>query len=295
MYLTKHQTSSGPRWALDGYLLPSGFNLSMLMELPNNTIAKFLQSISVGEKVDAPLIAPIEPMQEVWACGVTYLRSRDARKEESTVKDVYQKVYEAERPEIFFKSTGWRVNGHGQPVRIRADSQWNVPEPEMTLVVNSHGEIIGYCVGNDMSSRDIEGENPLYLPQAKVYDGACALGPGITLCDVTDLNELPVKMEIHRSISEVKGVDTAKSGEATVGKASTSALFSGETSTGQMKRKPAELVAYLYKEMKFPYGAFVLTGTGIVPPNDFTLQKGDVVRITIGQTGAELTLENTVE
>jgi len=296
MLLTRHQTSTGPhwarpRWALDGYLLPASFDLSLLMELPNSTIARFLQSIAMGEKVDSPVIAPIEPVQEVWACGVTYLRSRDARKEESTVKDVYQKVYEAERPEIFYKSAGWRVQGHGQPVRIRADSQWNVPEPEMTLVVNSHAEIIGYCAGNDMSSRDIEGENPLYLPQAKVYDGACALGPGIMLCDTADLGDLPVRMEIHRAIGEVKGV----AAQAAVGKATTSALFSGETSTSQMKRKPSELVTYLYREMKFPHGAFVLTGTGIVPPNDFTLQHGDVVRIMIGQAGAELTLENTVE
>jgi 2-dehydro-3-deoxy-D-arabinonate dehydratase len=287
MFLTKHQTAAGPRWALDGYLLPATFSLSLLMELPNSAVAKFLQSIAVGEKTDSPVVAPIEATQEVWACGVTYLRSRDARKEESSVKDVYQKVYEAERPEIFFKANGWRVMGHGMPIRIRADSTWNVPEPEMTLVVNAHGEIIGYCAGNDVSSRDIEGENPLYLPQAKVYNGACALGPGIQLCDAAELHSLSIAMQISRGVDEVRGVAM----DASVGKASSSFIFSGETSTTQMKRKPEELVRYLYQELSFPNGAFVLTGTGIVPGSDFSLKPGDVVQITVG----EMTLENVVE
>jgi 2-dehydro-3-deoxy-D-arabinonate dehydratase len=271
MNLTKHLTASGPRWALDGFLLPAAFRLGMLMELPNSAGAAFLKSVAVGERVaaNAPLIAPIESTQEVWACGVTYLRSRDARKEESSVKDVYQKVYEAERPEIFYKAHGWRVQGHGAPIRIRDDSAWNVPEPELTLVVNAHGEIIGYCVGNDVSSRDIEGENPLYLPQAKVYNGSCALGPGIVLCDADELHTLAVQMQIARSGKRV---------------------FEGETNTNQMKRKPAELVQYLFKELAFPSGAFVLTGTGIVPGSDFSLTHGDVVTITVG----ELTLENKV-
>ena len=291
MVLTKHQTAAGPHWALDGYLLPAAFNLALLMELPNSAIAKFLQSIAVGESVEtrhgASLLAPIEPMQEVWACGVTYLRSRDARKEESSVKDVYQKVYEAERPEIFFKANGWRVMGHGMPIRVRADSAWNVPEPEMTLVVNAHGEIIGYCAGNDVSSRDIEGANPLYLPQAKVYNGACALGPGIQLCDAAELHSLSIAMDISRGIKDVRGVAM----NAGVGKAASSFIFSGETNTAQMKRKPEELVRYLYQELNFPNGAFVLTGTGIIPSSDFSLQSGDAVRITVG----ELTLENGVE
>lgn len=287
MFLTKHQTAAGPRWALDGYLLPATFSLSLLMELPNSAISKFLQSIAVGEKTDAPLIAPIEPMQEVWACGVTYLRSRDARKEESSVKDVYQKVYDAERPEIFFKALGWRVVGHGMPIRIRTDSAWNVPEPEMTLVVNAHGEIIGYCAGNDVSSRDIEGENPLYLPQAKMYNGACALGSGIQLCEAAELHSLSVSLTISRAIGQVRGVAMGEP----MGKAASSHVFSGETNTTQMKRKPEELVRYLYKEMSFPHGAFVLTGTGIVPGSDFSMTHGDVVRITVG----EMTLENEVE
>ena len=286
MFLTKHQTAAGPRWAVDGYLLPATFSLSLLMELPNSTVAKFLQSIARGRESHAPLIAPIEAMQEVWACGVTYLRSRDARKEESSVKDVYQKVYEAERPEIFFKANGWRVVGHGAPIRIRADSAWNVPEPEMTLVVNAHGEIIGYCAGNDVSSRDIEGENPLYLPQAKMYDGACALGPGIQLCDVAELHSLSIAMEISRGVDAVSTVTP----NATLGTATTGIAFSGETNTAQMKRKPEELVRYLYREMSFPHGAFVLTGTGIVPGSNFSLNHGDVVRITVG----EMTLENVV-
>ena len=286
MYLTKHQTATGPRWALDGYLLPASFSLTLLMELPNSAISKFLQSIAVGEKTAAPLIAPIEAAQEVWACGVTYLRSRDARKEESSVKDVYQKVYEAERPEIFFKANGWRVMGHAMPIRIRADSAWNVPEPEMTLVVNAHGEIIGYCAGNDVSSRDIEGENPLYLPQAKVYNGACALGPGIQLCDAAELGSLNVGLEIVRNTSEVRGLPM----NATMGKTESGLIFSGETNTAQMKRKPEELVRYLFQELNFPQGAFVLTGTGVVPGSDFTLKPGDVVRITVG----EMTLENSV-
>ena len=143
-------------------------------------IDDFLRALPKGAPATARrLLAPVEPTQEVWAAGVTYLRSRDAREEESAVKDVYTRVYEAKRPELFFKATGWRVVGHGMPIRVRDDSTWNVPEPELTLVINAAGEIVGYTVGNDVSSRDIEGENPLYLPQAKVYDGSCAVGPGI--------------------------------------------------------------------------------------------------------------------
>ena len=179
MYLTRHLTPAGPRWALDGCFLPPAFNLGLLLELPAAAVADLLAALPTGEPAEGALLAPIEPLQEVWAAGVTYLRSRDARKEESSAADVYQKVYDAARPEVFFKAAGWRVVANGQPVRIRADSGWNVPEPEMVLVINRGGEIVGYCAGNDMSSRDIEGENPLYLPQAKIYDGSCALGSGI--------------------------------------------------------------------------------------------------------------------
>jgi len=205
----------------------------------------------------------------VWASGVTYLRSREAREAESTVRDVYARVYDAQRPELFFKATGWRVAGHQAPIRIREDSHWNVPEPELTLVINAHREIVGYCAGNDVSSRDIEGENPLYLPQAKVYNGSCALGPGIVLADVEPLRDLSI------------GVTVSRAGRA---------IFQGETRTGQMKRTLDDLVAYLGRELEFPRGVFLMTGTGIVPSSDFSMQGGDVVRITVGS----LTLENEV-
>lgn len=215
---------------------------------------------------ESELLAPIIS-QEVWAAGVTYLRSRDARKEEAKSAgggDFYDRVYDAERPEIFFKSTAHRVSGPGQPVRIRKDSKWNVPEPELTLVVNPAGKIIGYTIGNDMSSRDIEGENPLYLPQAKVYDGSCALGPCVLLADAP----LPVTTEIKISIRRA-GVEQ----------------YQGTTSLTQMKRKPEELVEYLFRDNSFPAGVFLMTGTGLVPPDNFTLHSGDEVRIEIPPIG----------
>lgn len=219
------------------------------------------------------LLAPIHG-QEVWAAGVTYYRSRDARMEESKTaggEDFYARVYEAERPELFFKATASRVVGAGKPVRIRRDSKWNVPEPELTLAINARGEIVGYTIGNDMSSRDIEGENPLYLPQAKVYDGACALGPGILVTN----EMLPADTKIELMI---------RRGQETV--------FQGETQLAQLKRTPQELVSYLYRETSFPNGSFLLTGTGIVPPTTFTLHSGDEVHITIEPIG---TLVNQVE
>jgi 2-dehydro-3-deoxy-D-arabinonate dehydratase len=220
------------------------------------------------------LLAPILD-QEVWAAGVTYLRSKVARMEES--KDAgggsfYDRVYEAPRPEIFFKATPHRVVGPGQAVRLRADSKWNVPEPELALLVNPRGRIVGYTVGNDMSSRDIEGENPLYLPQAKVYDGCCALGPCVLIADPGE--PLPpdaaVELEIRRG------------GEV---------AFSGRTSLAQMKRKFDELVDWLFRDNSFPTGVYLLTGTGVVPPDSFTLESGDDVRITIPPIG---TLRNPV-
>jgi len=273
MKLSKHQTSDGSRWALDGRLLPPMASLGMLLELESDAISEMLrmsqaeQSSSVEEHSALP---PIEPMQEVWASGVTYLRSRDARKAESSVADVYQKVYDAERPELFMKSIGWRVVTSGSPVRIRVDSTWNVPEPELVLVINAHGEIVGYTAGNDMSSRDIEGENPLYLPQAKVYDRSCAIGQEIVVCGPDAMRELSVSVEI------------ARAGEV---------VFSGETNINRMKRTLEELVSYLYKEMDFPHGAFLMTGTGVVPDESFTLNRGDVVMIRVG----EVSLENSVE
>ncbi|QOV89640.1 fumarylacetoacetate hydrolase family protein [Humisphaera borealis] len=217
---------------------------------------------------ETDILAPIGS-QEVWAAGVTYLRSRDARKEEAKSGgggDFYDKVYDAARPEIFFKSTAHRTVGPGQAVRIRKDSKWNVPEPELTLVVNPAGKIIGYTVGNDMSSRDIEGENPLYLPQAKVYDASCALGPCIYLPE--DGAPLPPLTEIKLTISR-GGVQQ----------------FLGITAIAKMKRRFDELVEYLYRDNSFPQGVFLMTGTGVVPPDDFTLHSGDEIRIEIGPIG----------
>lgn len=269
MYLTRHQTSQGPCWALDGAYLPRHFTLAMLLELPQSAITPLLQTLPTADIADAPLLPPLEPMHEVWACGVTYLRSREAREIESETKDVYEKVYLAQRPELFFKSIGWRAIGHKMPIRIRRDSGWNVPEPELTLVINGHREIVGFCVGNDVSSRDIEGANPLYLPQAKVYNASCAVGPGIEIADVDQLRDITIQVEIVRGDK---------------------ILYKDETRSSQMKRSLEELVDYLTKEIDFPQGAFLMTGTGIVPGDDFSLQPGDVVRINI----ASLSLENEV-
>jgi 2-dehydro-3-deoxy-D-arabinonate dehydratase len=273
MYLARHETSAGPRWALDGQFLPPGFTLDLALQLPRASLAAFLGALPRGEAASGRLLAPLEPGHEVWASGVTYLRSREAREAESAVKDVYAKVYEAERPELFWKSIGWRVAGSGMPIRVRADSRWNVPEPELTLVANARGEIVGHSIGNDVSSRDIEGENPLYLPQAKVYNGSCALGPGIVLGGVERLAEQLKQLTIKLVIA--RGGKTA---------------FEGETRTSQIKRPLEELVGFLGRELDFPRGVFLLTGTGIVPPTEFSLSPGDVVRITIG----EMTLENPV-
>ncbi len=269
MYLTRHATPSGPRWARGGHYLPAGFSLRLALELPPAAARELLALLPTGEPATDPLLPPLEPEHEVWASGVTYLRSRDARMAESVVKDIYDLVYEAERPELFFKAAGWRVAGPGEPIRVRRDSVWNVPEPELTVVFTRTLEIVGYTVGNDVSSRSIEGANPLYLPQAKVYDGAAALGPGIVLAASAELTALPIRLSIWRSDQVV---------------------FTGESSTAQMKRPPDELVRWLGRELAFPWGGFLMTGTGIVPPDDFTLQPGDRVQITVGR----LTLNNPV-
>ena len=220
----------------------------------------------------AALLAPIVS-QEVWAAGVTYFRSRDARMEESKAAgggDFYAKVYEALRPEIFFKSTPHRVSGHRQMVRIRKDSKWNVPEPELAAVVNSAGKIIGWTICNDMRSRDIEGENPLYLPQAKVYDQSCALGPGILVSE-----------EIPPPTTEIR-IDILRRGTS---------AFAGTTALDRLKRSPESLVGWLLRDNSFPAGCFLSTGTGVVPGDSFTLLSGDEIRITIGPIG---TLSNSV-
>ncbi|MDR3377760.1 MAG: fumarylacetoacetate hydrolase family protein [Verrucomicrobiae bacterium] len=228
---------------------------------------------TLGPKLEAAeILAPIS-RQEVWAAGVTYYRSRGARMEES--KDAgggsfYDRVYSAERPELFFKSTASRTVGTGGKVRIRADSKWNVPEPELTLVVSPGGRISGYTIGNDMSSRDIEGENPLYLPQAKVYSGSCALGPGILVGEESLDRTAEIAIEIER-----KG----------------SVAFSGRVALTELKREPRVLVEYLFRDNSFPEGCFLMTGTGIVPDSSFTLAGGDRIRISIEGIGV---LENVV-
>ncbi len=231
-------------------------------------------AVARGETTDAPtaLLAPIGT-QEVWAAGVTYWRSRTARMEESKTAgggSFYDRVYEADRPELFFKATPHRVVAPGGKMRLRKDSKWMVPEPELALVIDRRGTIVGYTVGNDLSCRDIEGENPLYLPQAKVFDGCAALGPGILVADAPPPPETKIELVIRRSGKDV---------------------FSGETTLSQLRRTPAGLVEYLYREATFPTGAFLMTGTGIVPPDDFTLAPGDEMRISIGAIG---TLVNTV-
>jgi 2-dehydro-3-deoxy-D-arabinonate dehydratase len=222
--------------------------------------------------VETQLMAPIG-QQEVWASGVTYLRSRDARMEESKKAgggNFYDRVYDAERPELFFKSTAARVVGPGEAVRIRKDSTWNVPEPELTLLATSSGKIVGYTCGNDMSSRSIEGENPLYLPQAKTYNGAAALGPALFV------PEKPIDPDSQIQLAIQRGKEI---------------VHEGKIAISQMKRTHTELVEFLFRELTFPHGCYLMTGTGLVPPDEFTLQTGDVVRITIEGIG---TLENPV-
>src|SRR6187399_155787 len=233
--------------------------------------------ILVVKKIDNYVLEDILPtigsQQELWACGVTYLRSKVGRQEESKASggaDFYGKVYEAERPEVFFKSTPHRVVGHNAFVRIRKDSTWDVPEPELTLVVTSSGKIIGYTIGNDMSSRSIEGENPLYLPQAKTYDECAALGPCIYIADKPLDSITTIALEINRNNKKV---------------------FEGSIAINQIKRSLQELVSFVYRECSFPHGCLIMTGTGIVPGSDFTLKSGDEITISIDNIG---TLINTV-
>lgn len=272
MLLRRHVAPSGPRWSLDGNLLPADITLGLLLALPRDAARTLLASLPLGETADElTTLAPIDANQEVWASGVTYLRSRDARRAESKDADVYERVYDADRPEIFFKATGPRAVGHGAPVRIRADSRWNVPEPELVLVLDHAGDIVGFTAGNDVSSRDIEGENPLYLPQAKVYEGSCAIGPAISLIDdPAELRDVKIAVRIER-------------GERVV--------FDEATSTAEMRRGFEELADCLYRELSFPNGALLMTGTSLVPPEDVTLQHGDRVTIRVG----DLLLANSVE
>ncbi|HET8737882.1 MAG TPA: fumarylacetoacetate hydrolase family protein [Pricia sp.] len=240
-------------------------------------IGGLMRDIKGLEKSDAPRISDMlqPPMgtQEIWASGVTYLRSREARMEESKKSgggSFYDRVYDADRPELFFKATAQRTIGHGGTVRIRRDSHWDVPEPELTLLISSEGSIEGYTIGNDMSSRSIEGENPLYLPQAKTYEGCAAMGPCIYVTAEPLSPETQIRLEIIRNDENV---------------------FSDSVPISQMKRKHTELVDYLFRECLFPNGCFLMTGTGIIPPDDFTLKIGDEVRISIDRIG---TLVNIV-
>jgi len=226
----------------------------------------------LADLVKSDLRAPIGN-QEIWAAGVTYLRSREARMEEAKDAgggDFYARVYDADRPELFFKATAYRTVGSGEHVRIRRDSKWNVPEPELTLFICSEGTIEGYTIGNDMSSRDIEGENPLYLPQAKSYDGSAAIGPCLYVPDTPIDPGSMIRIEIVRKKEKV---------------------FSGDISINRMKRKHTELAEYLFREASFPNGVYLMTGTGIVPPDNFTLSVGDEIKISIDGIG---TLTNTV-
>ncbi len=211
------------------------------------------------------LKAPID-RQEVWAAGVTYLRSRDARMEESSQRDVYDRVYDADRPELFLKATPNRVSGPGEAIAIRGDSGWDVPEPELAILLNARGELVGYTIGNDVSSRSIEGENPLYLPQAKVYSRCAALGPTVvTVDEMPDVSNLEIQLTIYRGGTE---------------------LFQDTTATSQLHRSLSDLIAYLFRDNEFPAGVFLMTGTGIVPPSEFTLQDGDEVAIRIDGIGS---------
>ena len=274
-----YRTEDGPVVGHDGeffLLQKEDWEALTIREDLEQCLRRALQGprLTVNDPVAEPaaLLAPIG-RQEVWAAGVTYYRSRDARMEESKTAgggDFYDRVYRAERPELFFKATAQRVVGHGGKVAIRSDAKWSVPEPELTLLISPKGRILGYTIGNDMSSRDIEGENPLYLPQAKVYLRSCALGP----CVLVSSAPLAATTEIKLAIS--------RSGQK---------AFEGNTTLASLKREPVELAQYLYRDNYFPEGAFLLTGTGIVPPDSFTLNHGDEIEISIDGIG---TLTNTV-
>jgi 2-dehydro-3-deoxy-D-arabinonate dehydratase len=260
-----------------GYLLKSGTqffqvhatDFDELLNLPS--LHSHLLEVSwkmpaieapTGEEVLAPV-----GTQEIWAAGVTYERSREGRREESKESGAaafYSMVYEAERPELFFKAAGWRVVGPGGKIRVRRDARWTVPEPELVLVINRDRQIVGYTLGNDVSSRDIEGENPLYLPQAKIYDNSCAVGPAIWIDD------LPLNLNTEITCVVERGGQRA---------------FEGSTALVRIRRRFGDLVEHLYRELSFPVGAFLLTGTGIVPPNDFTLLSGDRVKVAAAPIG----------
>jgi 2-dehydro-3-deoxy-D-arabinonate dehydratase len=245
-------------------------SLDELLCLPRAEMTSAIERATVEiDPAGCTLLPPAES-QEVWACGVTYLRSRAARMEESGSSDVYAKVYAAERPELFFKAAGWRVVGHGGEIGVRPDSTWSVREPELAVLSNSRGDVVGYACANDMSSRSIEGENPLYLPQAKVYDRSCSIGPVAVLAWEADPSHAQIRMAVTRDGRDV---------------------FAGLANVSDMVRDPAELVAVVHSAYPLPHGAWVLTGTSLVPPFPYTAQAGDVVAIEIEGIGR---LVNTV-
>jgi 2-dehydro-3-deoxy-D-arabinonate dehydratase len=257
-------------------LLPADVSLDHLLggadDTPGASLAAALDAATEDEvPAGSRVLAPVDG-QEVWASGVTFERSREARNEEAGPVDIYDKVYEAHRPELFCKATPARVRGPGEPVGIRRDSGWDVPEPELGLVADAAGRLVAVTVGNDMSSRSIEGENPLYLPQAKVYTGSCAIGPALVpLADVEPLSDLVVELEITRDGDR---------------------LFADSMPISGMRRRPDELLEWLFSALDFPVGVVLLTGTSIVPPQELTLRAGDVVDITVSGVG---TLTNPVE
>ncbi|MBV8715479.1 MAG: fumarylacetoacetate hydrolase family protein [Chloroflexi bacterium] len=271
MQLARIQTASGSaELALlaDGRMaarLDGVDSLASLLRLPLRDLRALLEAAQPATQAAGRLLAPIDGETEVWAAGVTYKRSEEARVEESATPDIYSKVYRAERPELFFKATRRRVAGPEETVVVRADSTWDVPEPELALVINAHAEIVGYTVGNDVSSRSIEGENPLYLPQAKVYAGSFAAGPAITPAwEVPDPYALGIRMRIVRGGA---------------------VHWSGETSMREFARRLEDLVSYLFREDTFPDGAILSTGTALVPESPFNLESGDVVEIEVDGLG----------
>jgi 2-dehydro-3-deoxy-D-arabinonate dehydratase len=248
--------------------------LDELLSLPLEQVRSLLEEPRLDalpslDPSDLEWLAPAEG-QEVWAAGVTYLRSRQARLEEAAARDVYTRVYEAERPELFFKAAGWRVVAHGGAVGVRSDSDWNVPEPELVVLSNAHGEVVAYSCGNDMSSRSIEGENPLYLPQAKVYDASCSIGPAAALAWNIRPSECSIQMTIERDGQEI---------------------FSNRAAIRDMVRDPAELVGVLHAAYTLPVGAWLMTGTSIVPDR-YTATPGDIIHINIEGIGE---LRNTIK
>jgi 2-dehydro-3-deoxy-D-arabinonate dehydratase len=248
--------------------IPPSFSIDAILAAGGPSLEEALAASSDPVPAGADVLAPVES-QEIWAAGVTYLRSRNARIEESVEPSPYDRVYEAERPELFFKTPGWRAVGTGEPIGIRIDSGWNVPEPELALVLDASMDIVGYTIGNDVSSRTIEGDNTLYLPQAKTYDRSCALGPAIVPASAV-ASPLEIRMEILR------GGETA---------------YVDRTNTGTMARSFDDLTSHLGRALSFPVGVVLLTGTGIVPDPPFTLRPGDQVLISIDGLG---TLSNPV-